>query len=196
MRKIEGKLQRRKRIQSGYLTLLPAVLMALNTMALRAQLPEPGQRPSSAAVQMLSDPTMTPEKALLFDLEAKFAQDVAARGGQAILDRMAPDGVVLMNGQAPLEGLEKIRPAMQWTAKDYQLTWTPTAAMMSPSGDMGFTWGHFEGKSVDVNGFPVVTKGRYMTIWRREKNGDWKIVLDAGANEPADAGDCCRLPKP
>lgn len=178
------------------LSFLPILLMALHAGALKAQLPEPGQISSSSAAEMLSNPAMTPEKTILFDLEAKLAKDVANRGGQAILERMAPEGVLLMNGQAPVEGLEKIRKAMQWTAKDYQLTWTPMAAVMGPSGDMGYTWGHFEGKSIDVNGYPIITKGRYMTIWRKEANGEWKITLDAGANEPADAADCCRLPKP
>jgi ketosteroid isomerase-like protein len=33
-----------------------------------------------------------------------------------------------------------------------------------------------------------------MTIWRKGKDGEWKVVLDAGANEPADAGACCKVP--
>jgi ketosteroid isomerase-like protein len=33
-----------------------------------------------------------------------------------------------------------------------------------------------------------------MTIWRKQPDGNWKVVLDAGANEPANAGDCCKLP--
>ncbi len=181
---------------AGSVTLLAAVLMMFVSTALKAQLPEPGKTTQGAAVQMLSDPTMNPGKALLFDLEEKFAKDAAVRGGQAFIDRFAEDAVSLGNGQKPVQGREALRKAMQWTAKDYQLTWTPTDAMMSPSGDMGYTWGHFEGKSVDANGFPHVEKGRYMTVWRKEKSGEWKIVLDAGANEPADAGECCKVAKP
>jgi ketosteroid isomerase-like protein len=181
---------------AGSFTLLAVVLMMLSATGLKAQLPEPGKTTQGAAVQMFSDPTMNPGKALLFDLEAKFAADAAVRGGQAFIDRFADDAVSLGNGQKPIQGREALRKAMQWTAKDYQLTWTATDAMMSPSGDMGYTWGHFEGKSVDANGFAHVEKGRYMTIWRKEKSGEWKIVLDAGANEPADAGECCKVAKP
>jgi len=43
-------------------------------------------------------------------------------------------------------------------------------------------------------GNPVVTSGRYITIWRKQPDGAWKVVLDAGSNEPAEAGDCCKLP--
>ncbi len=178
------------------LIFLPFIFMTLHAGALKAQLPEPGHATSGTAAQMLNNPLISPGNAVLYELEENFAKDAAVRGGLAFIDRMAPDGVLLMNGQAPIEGLDKIKKAMQWTPKEYQLTWTPMAAVMGPSGDMGYTWGHFEGRSIDVNGYPVVTKGRYMTIWRKEANGDWKIVLDAGANEPADAADCCRLPKP
>lgn len=156
------------------------------------QLPEPGSQ--VAAPNPLVDSTVKPGKMLLYDLEARFAKDVAERGGAAFADWFAEDGVALGNGQAPVVGRVAIAKSASWSPKDYQLTWTPTDAAMGPSGDMGYTWGHFDGRSKDANGNPVTTSGRYMTIWRKEPDGKWKVVLDAGANEPAGAGDCCKLP--
>jgi ketosteroid isomerase-like protein len=66
--------------------------------------------------------------------------------------------------------------------------------MMGPSGDMGYTWGHFEGHSKDAAGNDVTVKGRYITVWKKQADGSWKVALDAGANEPPEAGDCCKLP--
>jgi ketosteroid isomerase-like protein len=40
----------------------------------------------------------------------------------------------------------------------------------------------------------VLTSGRYMTMWRKEPDGSWKVVLDAGANDAPEAGACCKLP--
>lgn len=160
---------------------------------LHGQLPEPGSSPSGAA-NPLSDATVKPGKMILFELEARFAKDVATRGGAAFADWFAEDGVSLSNGQAPLIGKVAIVKAAGWSAKDYQLSWTPTDALMGPSGDMGYTWGHFEGHTRDANGNPVTTSGRYMTIWRKQADGSWKVVLDAGSNEPAAAGDCCKVP--
>lgn len=164
----------------------------LSAAPVRAQVFEPTT--PSAAPNPLADPTMTSGKALLFDLEARFAKDVAARGGAGFASWFADDGVALGNGAAPLVGKVAIAKSATWDPKAYQLTWTPTDGSMGPSGDMGYTWGHFEGHSKDANGNPVTTTGRYMTIWRREKDGSWKVVLDAGANEPAAGGDCCKLP--
>ena len=156
------------------------------------QLGLPGDQ--QTAPNPLTDPTARPGKVLLYDLEARFARDVKEHGGAAFADWFADDGVALSNGQPPLIGKVAIVKSANWSPKDYQLTWTPTDAQMGPSGDMGYTWGHFEGHSKDANGNPVVTSGRYMTIWRKEADGSWKVVLDAGANEPAGAGDCCKLP--
>jgi ketosteroid isomerase-like protein len=157
-----------------------------------AQMPEPSAQ--SDAPNPLIDTTVNPGKVLLYKLEAEFAKDVLARGGAAFADWFAGDGVALGNGAAPLIGKVAIVKGANWSAKDYQLTWTPTDAIMGPSGDMGYTWGHFEGHSKDANGNAITTTGRYITMWRREPDGKWKVVLDAGANEPAGAGDCCKLP--
>ncbi|MGC1461437.1 MAG: nuclear transport factor 2 family protein [Terracidiphilus sp.] len=160
--------------------------------AAMAQLPEPGSQ--SDAPNPLTDTTVKPGKVLLFELEARFARDVAARGGAAFADWFAGDGVALGNGAAPLIGKVAIAKSAGWSPRDYQLSWTPTDAMMGPSGDMGYTWGHYEGRSKDSNGNPVLTSGRYITMWRREPDGNWKVVMDAGANEPPESGDCCKLP--
>jgi ketosteroid isomerase-like protein len=159
----------------------------------RAQLAFP-QAEAPSAPNLLTDPTATPGKALLYDLEARFAKDVLERGGIAFAAWFAEDGVALGNGEAPVVGRQAIAQSAKWDPKAYQLTWTPTDAVMGPSGDMGYTWGHFEGRSKDANGYPVVTTGRYMTIWRKQADGSWKVVLDAGSNEPVAAGDCCKAP--
>jgi ketosteroid isomerase-like protein len=181
------------RMQFSLLTLGAACTLAtFLPLEMRAQMLEPTA--PSTTPNPLADPTMTPGKALLFDLEAKFAKDVAARGGEAFANWFADDGVALGNGAAPLIGKVAIARSAAWSPKAYQLTWTPTDGLMGPSGDMGYTWGHYEGHSKDANGNPVITSGRYMTIWRKQADGNWKVVLDAGSTEPAGSGDCCRLP--
>lgn len=161
------------------------------SLTARAQMLNPQAQTSEPN---LMDPTMKPGKAVLLDLEAKFAADVAARGGAGFASWFADDGVVLSNGAAPVIGKLAIEKASTWQASNYQLTWTPTDAVMGPSGDMGYTWGHYEGRGKDVNGNPVETSGRYMTVWRKEKDGSWKVTLDAGANDAPSGGDCCKLP--
>lgn len=175
-----------------YGIVIAGILGCAGSGATWGQLPIAG--PQQAAPNPLTDPMTNPGKVLLFDLDARFAKDVRDRGGAAFADWFAQDGVALNNGQSPLIGLVAIAKSANWDPKVYQLTWTPTDAQMGPSGDMGYTWGHFEGHSKDAAGNPVTTSGRYVTVWRKQPDGSWKVALDAGANEPAGAGDCCKLP--
>ena len=169
--------------------------MMVATAPARAQMPLPGISDEAAApvVNPLADPTMNSGKAELLELEARFAADVAKRGGPGFAEWFAEDGVVLSNGQPPVEGRVAIERNSRWLPGQYELTWSATAAVMGPSGDMGYTWGHYEGLSHDSHGQERKTSGRFMTVWRKNARGEWKVALEAGADEPAESGDCCRV---
>jgi len=151
---------------------------------------------SSSISSPLTQPTLTPGALLLLELEGRFAKAVEAGGGKAFGEWFADDGVTLNNGKPAVLGRTAIAAQAQWDPKTYQLTWAPQGAQMGPSNDMGFTWGHYEGRSKDKNGGPVVITGRYFTVWKKLPDGTWKVALDASANEPPQSGECCVLPKP
>lgn len=144
----------------------------------------------------IAQPTLSPGVILLMELEGRFAKAVAEGGGKAFASWFADDAVTLNNGKPAVLGRASIAAQANWDPKDYQLTWTPQGAQMGPSNDMGFTWGHYEGISKDKSGQPVTISGRYFTVWKKLPDGTWKVALDAGANEPPAAGECCVLPKP
>lgn len=166
------------------------LLSCLLIVGARAQTlnPNPASSPSSS---VLTDPGLTPEVEFLYQLEAKFAADTAKGGGKAFGTWFAPDAVTLENGGAPVVGHDAIAARATWSPDTYQLMWTPDGARMSPAGDMGFTWGHYEGLSKDAQGNPVKEAGRYMTVWKRQPDGTWKVELDASNTGPAD--DCCKV---
>lgn len=161
--------------------------------AASAQTLDPG-KPAGNTDNALTNPAYSPGAAFLFDLEAKFAADTAKGGGAAFAKWFADDGVTLSNGQAPLVGEAAIAASTKWAPADYQLTWTPEGGRMSPAGDMGFTWGHYEGHFKNKDGSPGVVSGRYMTVWKKQADGSWKVALDASNNEPPKKEDCCKLP--
>jgi ketosteroid isomerase-like protein len=175
-----------------------ATFALLSALSASAQSPTPFDPFSHPNVQSspLSQPTLSAGALLLLELEGRFAQAVAAGGGKAFASWFADDAVTLSNGLAPVLGHSSIASHADWDPKVYQLTWVPQGAQMGPSNDMGFTWGHYEGRSKDKNGQPVITSGRYFTVWKKLPDGNWKVAMDASANEPPDAGECCTLPKP
>lgn len=150
----------------------------------------------------VSDPLLTstiqPGTAFLFELELKFAASVAKGGGRAFASYFDPNGMTLANRQAPLVGQAAIAAHATWLPDTYQLTWTPEGGELSPAGDMGYTWGHYEGQSVAaksdggiVGG--VIERGRYMTVWKKEPDGSWKILLDSSNEDPPQAECKCSV---
>lgn len=140
---------------------------------------------------MLTNPGVTPAVEFLLHLDEQFSADTAKGGGAAFASWFAPDAVTLANNKAPVEGQEAIAAQATWSPKTYQLTWTPEGARMSPGGDMGFTWGHYKGVSKDGEGNAVTTSGRYITVWKKQPDGHWKVEMDASNEGPAE--DCCSL---
>ena len=171
---------------------LVVLTVGLSARADAGQLLEPGTQ--TPAPNPLTDTTVNPGQTLLFNLEAQFAKDVAARGGPGFASWFAGDGVLLGNGAAPVLGKVAIEKSANWSPKDYQLTWTPVGAVMGPSGEIGYTWSDYVGRSKDASGHVVTTSGRFITIWRKQADGSWKVALDAGADAPAGAGSCCTVP--
>ncbi len=153
---------------------------------------DPWSQGNAPKLNPLTDPTATPSTQFLFSLEAKFAAAVKAGGGPAFTSFFADDGVTLSNGKAPVIGRVAIAQGATWKPEQYQLTWTPQGGSLSSAGDMGYTWGHYEGRGKDASGNPVITTGRYLTIWKKQPDGAWKVSLDASNDEPST--ECCKLP--
>lgn len=169
------------------------VSLALTGVALHAQVLDP-LAPRSGPSQSsnpLSDPGITPGVQFLYDLDAKFAAATARGGGPAFSAWFAPDAVTLANGKAPVVGHDAIAAAATWTPQSYQLTWTTEGARLSTGGDMGVTWGHYVGTSKDKDGGTLKTSGRYMTVWKKQGDGTWKVEMDASNEGPP--ADCCSL---
>jgi len=142
----------------------------------------PGVTPTAPAHEFhpVPLPTLSPQVIELVKLEDRFQQDVAKGGGQAFASWFAPDGVTLNNGKPAVQGQRAIAAAANWDPKTYQLEWYVLGAQMGPSGDTGFTWGHYDAHSIGGRGQPVTSSGRYITFWKKV-DGMWKVALDASA---------------
>jgi ketosteroid isomerase-like protein len=60
-----------------------------------------------------------------------------------------------------------------------KLTWYPSYADVSQSGDLGYTWGRYT-LTVPMARKQLIQMGTYVTIWKRQGAGSWKVVLDGG----------------
>lgn len=91
---------------------------------------------------------------------------------KAFIHYMAKDGVILRAGENPITEADAIEYLSQVDDEGYTITWKPERAMLSSSGDMGFTYGIFE---IEINGDTI--KGTYANVWKKQ-NGEWRFALN------------------
>ena len=121
------------------------------------------------------------EKEALKQVDIEFSNLSMEKGMNfAFLRYAAYDGVLLRPKSYPIEGIEKIKETLGDTDTSFTLTWSPLFTAVSESLELGYTYGIYELtiKSTEAN--PQVHKGTYLTIWKKDKYGKWKFVLDTG----------------
>jgi ketosteroid isomerase-like protein len=52
---------------------------------------------------------------------------------------------------------------------------------VSSSADLGYSVGEYQRIGKDSSGNPTTATGSYVSIWRKQPDGKWKIVLDIGS---------------
>jgi len=121
----------------------------------------------------------------LKQLEAEFMKAAAEKGSQGYMSYYADDAVEVPNGGPLIHGKAEIAKGIGFLDdKNNRLIWTPVAADMSASSDLGYTYGTYEFHSRDKDGKPVIDYGKYTSIWKLQKDGSWKVVLDMGNASP------------
>lgn len=140
-----------------------------------------------------STPAMTEEarrtlEAELVEADREFARQVKRHGIGGWLSGFASSGRMVAGGESYI-GQEGIRRAMLPVFADTMLefTWDPTYAEVAASGDLGYTIGTYEMTTSEAGTAGTVT-GTYLTVWRRQPNGEWKVQADIGNPAPAGGG--------
>ena len=92
----------------------------------------------------------------------------------------APGASLYPPGMPIATGSAAIRAALTPMAQlpGFALQWSPTKADMSASGDLGYTAGTFALTTNDATGKPVVEQGKYIEVWKKQSDGEWKVIED------------------
>ncbi len=100
----------------------------------------------------------------------------------AFLGCIEQNGVLLRKHHYPLVGKDVIgRYLARQPDTTFILTWKPLFADVSSSADLGYTYGIYTLKSkTDTSQY--LGEGLYLSIWKRQKDGTWKFVLDTGTD--------------
>jgi ketosteroid isomerase-like protein len=129
-----------------------------------------------------------PEEVLM-QTDAAFDLATSRDGIEGWVSFFAEDGAMMPPGAHITRGLDAIRAVMEpaFATPGYSLRWKPAGAEIASSGDLGYTYGTYTSTSPSDDGKPVVRHGKYITIWKKQADGSWKAVMDAGNASPGPA---------
>lgn len=100
--------------------------------------------------------------------------------GEAFARNVAPRGLMVSGGGLGPEDARRIFAKLA-QEPGHRLRWTPVAALLAQSGDLGYTVGSFTREFSDKDGKTKKTAGLYLTVWRRQEDGAWRFVADGGS---------------
>ncbi len=109
------------------------------------------------------------------------AASLASGTGPAFEGFAAPNGIAVGGGMFVF-GPDAIGEAFASGPNDV-VSWEPRFAVAAESGDLGFTVGD---ASFALEGIPPFYT-KYLTVWRKQKKGQWRFVADLGNSRPAPA---------
>jgi ketosteroid isomerase-like protein len=110
----------------------------------------------------------------LVEAERTFARTSLAKGTkEAFLSALAEDAVIFRPRAVPARKWMQDNPAPA-----SQLSWEPEFADIAVAGDLGYTTGPWEVRKTAQD--PPAAFGHYVTMWRKQPDGQWKAELDNG----------------
>lgn len=69
-----------------------------------------------------------------------------------------------------------------------KIRWKPVRAEAAKSNDLGFTYGVSEMTFKTDEGKTTTRYYNYVSVWRKNKKGEWRMIVDMGNSHPAAAG--------
>ena len=118
------------------------------------------------------------ERSALLDTDTALSEAKAANDVERVFSYYAADASIFPPNATNVTGKEAIRPFLSqlFTIPGFALSWQPKKAEVSRAVDLGYTLGTYELTMNDPEGNPVSDRGKYVTVWKKQADGTWKVV--------------------
>lgn len=97
----------------------------------------------------------------------------------AFYEYAAVDAVIKRENDTLIKGKEAIK--IYYNNPKYSkanVTWKPDFIDLSEDGTMAYTYGKYIWTTIDSTGNKKEFKGVFHTVWKKQKDGNWKYVWD------------------
>ena len=117
---------------------------------------------------------------VLVKLDDDWSKAAATRDADRVASFYAEDAIAyppnapVANGRAAAKKVW----ASYFADATFSISWKAVHAEMAKSGDLGVTGGTYEASFKGPDGKQVTEKGKYVTTWKKQKDGAWKASHD------------------
>ena len=121
----------------------------------------------------------------LVKLDDDWSKAAAAKDVDKVASFYADDAIAYPPNEPAANGREAAKKvwAAYFAVPDFKISWKTTHAEMAKSGDLGFTAGTYEDSFKGPDGKMVSEKGKYVCLWKKQKDGSWKAIHDIGNSD-------------
>lgn len=131
-------------------------------------------------------PTRPLDGSVLIQRDRKFAAEVASLGFEGWMRGFADDAALpSWSGKSTIGKVAlRERDAANFAdSTSWRLTWVPAEGVLYADQRSGYTRGRYT--VVAKADGKVLSSGEYLTVWRRDPDGEWRVILDTGVPDSA-----------
>lgn len=117
---------------------------------------------------------------LLRDLDARWAKAAAAKDVEQTIAFYSDDAIVFPPNAASATTKDAIRNGWKdmFTSPGFVISWQPTKVQVGKSGEMAWVSGRYKLRMNDANSKPISDRGKYLQVWEKQSDGNWKCAAD------------------
>ena len=121
-----------------------------------------------------------PVKQILRDLDAQWSNAAAAKNLEQTVAYYSDDAVVLPPNATRAAARETIRNVWKdlLATPGLVITWKPGRVQVGKSAEMAWVSGTYQLSMSDASGKPINDRGKYLEVWEKQADGNWKCAAD------------------
>lgn len=120
------------------------------------------------------------ERGIILENIRDFSANLVNGNFEAVAEAYTTDGKLFPNGQEIISGKAGI--LNYWTPAPGKKSRTVyhkiTPAEIKILGNEAYDWGYYEGSTRMEDGTQNDWRGKYVIVWKKQPDGQWKIYLD------------------
>ena len=121
-----------------------------------------------------------PAERILRDLDAQWSNAAANKDVERTIAYYSDDAIVLPPNATSATTKDAIRNIWKdlLASPGLVITWNPTRVQLAKSGDLGWVSGTYELTMNDASGKSTNDRGKYLEVWEKQTDGNWKCRAD------------------